>query len=101
MVSCSRREGLGLNLIEAMLCRKPIVAAENRGHRELVAEGGNGFLFAPGDMDTLAQSLLLLRSDPALAARMGQAGFDRAQRYTVDAVGDQLIPILLGEVAHG
>ena len=100
VVSCSRREGLGLNLIEAMLCRKPIAAAENRGHRELVAEGVNGFLFAPGDMDTLAESLMRLYEDPDLAARMGQAGFDRAQRYTVDAVGDTLIPILLGEADH-
>ena len=98
VVSCSRREGLGLNLIEAMLCRRPIIAAENRGHRELVAEGINGFLFAPGDADTLARRIHDIYSDPTLAARMGQAGYDRAQRYTVDAVSDSLIPILLGEV---
>ena len=98
VVSCSRREGLGLNLIEAMLCRRPIVAAVNRGHRELVAEGLNGFLFAPGDTDTLVQRIHDLYADPALAARMGREGFLRAQRYTVDAVADTLIPILLGEV---
>lgn len=98
VVSCSRREGLGLNLIEAMLCRRPIVAAENRGHRELVAEGDNGFLFAPGDTDTLAQWIYDIYADPDLAARMGRAGCERAQRYTVDAVSDVLIPILLGEV---
>ena len=98
VVSCSRREGLGLNLIEAMLCRKPIAAAVNRGHRELVAEGINGFLFAPGDTDTLAQRIYDIYSDPDLAARMGRAGCERAQCYTVDAVSDSLIPILLGEV---
>lgn len=98
VVSCSRREGLGLNLIEAMLCRRPIVAAENRGHRELVEEGINGFLFAPGDTDTLAQHIYDISADPSLAARMGRAGCERARRYTVDAVSDVLIPILLGEV---
>ena len=94
VVSCSRREGLGLNLIEAMLCRKPIAAAENRGHRELVADGVNGFLFAPGDTDTLARRIYDIYADPALAARMGRSGYERAQRYTVDAVAETLIPIL-------
>jgi glycosyltransferase involved in cell wall biosynthesis len=97
VVSCSRREGLGLNLIEAMLCRRPIVAAENRGHRELVADGVNGFLFAPGDMDTLAEHIHAIYSDPALAGRMGHSGFERARCYTVDAVAERLIPILLEE----
>lgn len=94
IVSCSRREGLGLNLIEAMLCRKPILAAENRGHRELVADGVNGFLFAPGDMDTLAECMLRIYAAPGLALRMGQAGYARARHYTVDAVAETLIPIL-------
>jgi glycosyltransferase involved in cell wall biosynthesis len=63
-----------------------------------VAEGDNGFLFAPGDTDTLAQWIYDIYADPDLAARMGRAGCERAQRYTVDAVSDVLIPILLGEV---
>lgn len=97
IVSCSRREGLGLNLIEAMLCRKPIAAAENRGHRELVEHGVTGFLFAPGDTDALAAHIYELYTDPDRAAEMGQAGFEKAQRYTVSAVSDTLIPILTGE----
>lgn len=97
IVSCSRREGLGLNLIEAMLCRKPILAAENRGHRELVADGVNGFLFAPGDTDALVGYIHELYTHPERTAAMGDAGFERARRYTVDAVADVLIPILTGE----
>ena len=44
LVACSIREGLGLNVIEAMMCGNPIVASINRGHNELVNDGENGYL---------------------------------------------------------
>ena len=47
LIACSYREGLPLNLMEAMLCGRPIVASDNRGHRELVKEGMNGYLADP------------------------------------------------------
>ena len=43
-IACSHREGLGLNIVEAMLCGKPVIASHNRGHDELVREGVNGYL---------------------------------------------------------
>ena len=55
LVACSFREGLPLNLMEAMLCGKPIVATDNRGHRELVDQGKNGFLGSPQDAAEFAQ----------------------------------------------
>ena len=32
VVSCSFREGLPLNILEAELCKKPVIASKNRGH---------------------------------------------------------------------
>lgn len=43
-VASSIREGLGINLIEAMLVGLPIVATNNRGHREVIVDGENGYL---------------------------------------------------------
>lgn len=57
LVACSYREGLPLNLMEAMLCGKPVVASINRGHRELVEEGINGFLFTPDNNTELAEKV--------------------------------------------
>jgi len=58
LVSCSYREGMPLNVIEAMLCGKPVVASNNRGHRELIIEGVNGFLFKPNDSEELSEKII-------------------------------------------
>jgi len=43
-ISSSKREGLGLNLIEAMYMKLPIIATINRGHKELIINDINGYL---------------------------------------------------------
>lgn len=94
IVSCSHREGLGLNIIEAMLCKKPVVAAENRGHNELVEDGKNGFLFNPGDVSKLAEEIYMLYSDRNIAIDMGEYGYQKAQDYTVGSVKKEMMEII-------
>lgn len=62
-VSCSKREGLPLNVVESMLSGNPVVAGVNRGHRELIHDGENGYLVATNDSDAMAEKLLLLLED--------------------------------------
>lgn len=57
-VACSYREGLPLNVMEAMLCGKPVVASNNRGHRELIRDGENGFLVDADDVEMFAERIL-------------------------------------------
>lgn len=59
-VSCSKREGLPLNIVEAMLSGTPVVASENRGHRELLRDGENGYLVAVNDEKQLTEKILRL-----------------------------------------
>ena len=54
-IACSYREGLPLNILEAMLCGKPVVASDNRGHRELVHDGINGYLVEADDIGAYVQ----------------------------------------------
>lgn len=90
VVSCSRREGMPLNILEAMLCGKPVAASVNRGHKELVDNNETGLLFKPGDADALAECILTVYRDREKAARMGAAGFHKAQAYTAAAVSGEL-----------
>lgn len=57
LIACSYREGLPLNLMEAMLCGKPIVASDNRGHRELVKNGISGYIVNPDNSEDFADKI--------------------------------------------
>lgn len=89
IVSCSHREGLGLNLIEGMLCGKTVIAVENRGHRELVEDGVTGYLIPAGDSRALAEVLVKLYKSGA-RQRLGQAGYEKARLYTDQNVKREL-----------
>lgn len=95
-VSCSKREGLGLNLIEAMLSGNSVVATRNRGHNELVKEGINGYLVDIGDSDTLAERLISI-----LKGTSGISTADVAESvasYTKGAVYQELKSIYTNHI---
>ena len=56
-VASSKREGFGVNIIEAMYCGLPVVASNNRGHREIIQDGVNGFLVDLDDVVLFAQRI--------------------------------------------
>lgn len=57
-VASSIREGLGINVIEAMYIGLPIVAKDNRGHRELIKDGKNGYIIKENNVDLFANKIL-------------------------------------------
>jgi len=88
--STSLREGLGMNLLEAMSAEKPVIATENRGHCELVKHGVNGFLVKAQDVNGLADYLQQLYDKKDQLPLMGKAGRSMAhafaQEQTVSAM---------------
>lgn len=93
VISCSKREGLGLNLVEGMLCKKPVVAAINRGHKELVQDGKNGYLVSALDANMFAEKILSLLSSEQMRNAFGEKGCEIAQQYTDLAVYSELMSI--------
>lgn len=96
VVSCSHREGLPLNILEAMLCRKAVVASINRGHNELVENGVTGYLVQADDSEAYADKIFLLYNDRFLSEQMGAAGYKKAQLYTTESVKKELEEIYFG-----
>ena len=76
-----------LTIIEAMLCGKAVVASDNRGHRELVQEGINGFLASPDDWHAFADKICtLLKCPPSAPERIAET----VSRYSDRSVTEEL-----------
>lgn len=77
LVLPSFAEGLPVVLMEALAARVPVIASRVAGVQELVEDGGNGFTIPPGDVESLVARMTQLLADPALRAKLGQAGRDK------------------------
>jgi len=83
-VSASFREGLPVNILEAMACGLPVLASINRGHNELIQENENGVLIEPKDSERFARKLMELYREPLTRRMMGAAGRSRIEyRYAL------------------
>ena len=93
LVACSYREGLPLNIVEAMLSGTPIVASLNRGHRELIDDGINGYLVEADDIAAMANKVSALLDDKEKTIRMIDAAKGKAVFYGFDNVKKELTKV--------
>lgn len=80
----SPKEGWGITVMEAAACGTPSLASDSPGLRDSVREGLTGYLVPHGDPAALAQRMLELAEEPALAARLGQAARAHAEGWSWD-----------------
>jgi glycosyltransferase involved in cell wall biosynthesis len=71
LVLPSRSEGLPRIVVEAFCRGRPVVGARAGGIPDIVEEGVNGLLVASEDAAALADALVWILSDAALAERLG------------------------------
>lgn len=71
------QEPLGLVAIEALACRKPVVATRVGGLPEIIDDETTGYLVAPQDVTAMTDRVQRLIRDPSLRRRMGDAGHQR------------------------
>ncbi len=80
-------EGLPLALLKTMGAGLPVLASRVGGVRDLVEDGVNGRLVAPGDPEALAGALVSLFRQPRLRASLGAAArFTIRERYSLEAM---------------
>lgn len=73
-VASSYREGLPVNIMEAMACGLPVIATRNRGHRELIINNKNGWTIERDDIQTMAERINSISKNTKLQAQFGQYG---------------------------
>ena len=88
-------EGLPVSILEAMACAKPVVATHHKGCEDAVVDGETGYLVPVREIEPLAAKIVALLDDPALRARMGQAGRRRVEQdYEIDHCTRTIVDVL-------
>lgn len=67
-------------LLEYMACRRAVVAPRRPAVQEVVSDGEDGLLFAPGDEMDLARAIGRLLDEPALRERLADRGYERVRQ---------------------
>ncbi len=74
-------ECLPLVYLEALAAGTPVIGTDTGGAREVIRNGDNGFLLAPGDVEGIAAAIRTLLANEATRTAMGARG----QRLVADS----------------
>lgn len=81
VVPSTEPEPFGMVAIEAMLSKKPVIAAKHGGLTEIVLPNETGILFEPGKVLALVSALETLINDPEKRTRFGINGYNRTVNH--------------------
>jgi glycosyltransferase involved in cell wall biosynthesis len=90
----SWEEPFGMVFLEAMSMGKPVVAWDQAGPSEIVADGVTGFLVPPKDIEALGRALRTLATDELARKQFGEAGRERVlELFTSDRMCDDMLDV--------
>ncbi|HRI07824.1 MAG TPA: glycosyltransferase family 4 protein [Nannocystaceae bacterium] len=82
-------------VFEAMAMARPVVMGVEGEAARLVERSGSGICVTPEDPAALVEAVLRLADDPALARRMGEAGYEHVVRhYDRDRLAAEYLDVL-------
>lgn len=84
-LSSSYREGLPINIMEAMNAGLPIIATNCRGNRDLVNEN-NGFLINVNDTEELINNILKIYNKEVDLNKIKKYNLEKIKKYNLDSV---------------
>jgi len=100
-ISSSWFEGFALPPLEAMACGTPVVLTDSGGVREYAVDGHNCLMTPPRQPERLAQAILSVLNDDALAQKLAVNGISTAQEFRWEKSVSKLEQILLSNVRQG
>jgi glycosyltransferase involved in cell wall biosynthesis len=92
-VTTSEKETRGLTILEAFAANIPAIAPRAGGVTDSIQDGGNGFLFVPGNAQDFAEKLHRLIQNPNLRREMGAKGRASVNHYGWDEMVGNLLQV--------
>jgi glycogen synthase len=99
LVLPSLYEELGTVLLEAMQAGLPIVASKTGGIPDVIEDGVNGMLVAPGEPEALARAIDRLLADRDLACRLSEGAQERGKNYDWEVLAERILAVYRGVTA--
>lgn len=90
----SLKEGWGLTNIEANSVGTTVVAADVPGLRDSVRDGQTGFLYEYGQIDRLAEKLLIILKDETLRGKLEKQALEWAETFNWDRAAKKFEKVL-------
>ncbi len=92
-------EGTPVAVIEAGATGLPVVATRHGGIPDVVIDGETGYLVNEGDVEGMAERMLLLAKSPELAERLGSAARERIRGiFSIERSVSNLWKIIKGAI---
>jgi glycosyltransferase EpsD len=99
-ISSSLQEGLPIGVLELMMTGVPVVATSERGHRELIDDGINGYMYQHGDTETFIDRITKLYNDTDLRESMAQNAYKKAQSFDIELSLQSMADIYMQYLDH-
>ena len=89
-VCSSRFEGFGMVIAEAMVCGIPVVSFDCPwGPRAIISDGEDGMLVENGNVEKLAEALVLMIQHPEQRNLMANKAIENVQRFRIDKIAEK------------
>ena len=82
-LSASKQEGLGINLVEAMMCGLPVVATIDRGHCTVVDHMVDGILYPQQNSDKLSGAIMEVYSNKNFYINLSNEAIKKASYFDI------------------
>ncbi|MDO4282241.1 MAG: glycosyltransferase [Clostridia bacterium] len=90
LISCSKIEGMPMEIIEAMMCNLPVVATNCRGTRELIDNNSNGFLIEIDDDEKMANAITTILNSKNIIEMFSRTNMENLEKYKLENVLEEM-----------
>lgn len=92
-ISASKQEGMPIGISELIFYEKPVVVSDERGHRELIVENENGFIYEQNNNEKFVSYIHKLYSNKELYDEISKNSKRTIEKFMINTSLKQMIDI--------